>query len=133
MKFIIVGAYAIGTHLAKLLSRNNQDTVLIDSDEERLAAISSDYDLMTVLASASKIQTLKDAGVSGADLFIAVTPDENLNMNACMLAKAMGAKFSFGTNNFDPAPKDLTRWLDAITWLDLHGEDIWTPSCLAGK
>ena len=92
MKIIIVGAYAIGTHLAKLLSRNNQDTVLIDSDEERLAAISSDYDLMTVLASASKIQTLKDAGVSGADLFIAVTPDENLNMNACMLAKAMGAK-----------------------------------------
>ena len=49
------------------------------------------------------------------------------------LAKAMGAKFSFGTNNFDPAPKDLTRWLDAIMWLDLHGEDIWTPSCLAGK
>ena len=92
MKIIIVGAYAIGTHLAKLLSRNNQDTVLIDSDEERLAAISSDYDLMTVLASSSKIQTLKDAGVNGADLFIAVTPDENLNMNACMLAKAMGAK-----------------------------------------
>ena len=46
------------------------------------------------------------------------------------LAKAMGAKFSFGTNNFDPVPKDLTRWLDAITWLDLHGEDIWTPACL---
>ena len=46
------------------------------------------------------------------------------------LAKSMGAKFSFGTNNFDPAPKDLTRWLDAITWLDLHGDDIWSPACL---
>ncbi|MBR4653721.1 MAG: hypothetical protein IKO72_10215 [Kiritimatiellae bacterium] len=43
------------------------------------------------------------------------------------MAKAMGAKFSFGTNNFNPAPKDLTRWLDAIMWLDLHGEDIWKP------
>ena len=43
------------------------------------------------------------------------------------LAKKMGAKFSFGTNNFDDRPKDLTRWLDAIMWLDLHGEDIWTP------
>jgi len=92
MKIIIAGAYAIGTHLAQLLSRNNEDTVLIDSDEDRLASISSDYDLMTVQASASRIQTLKDAGVSGADLFIAVTPDENLNMNACMLAKALGAK-----------------------------------------
>ena len=46
------------------------------------------------------------------------------------LAREMGAKFSFGTNNFDPRPKDLTRWLEAITWLDLHGEDIWTPACL---
>ena len=46
------------------------------------------------------------------------------------LAKEMGAKFSFGTNNFDPAPKDLTRWLDAITWLDLKGGDIWSPACL---
>lgn len=46
------------------------------------------------------------------------------------LAKEMGAKFSFGTNNYDAAPKDLTRWLEAIMWLDLHGSDIWTPECL---
>ena len=46
------------------------------------------------------------------------------------LAKEMGAKFSFGTNNFDPTPKDLSRWLEAITWLDLKGSDIWTPECL---
>jgi trk system potassium uptake protein TrkA len=92
VKIIIVGAYAIGTHLAKLLSRNDHDTVLIDSDLERLSNISTDYDLMTIQASPSRIQTLKDAGVATADLFIAVTPDENLNMNACMLAKALGAK-----------------------------------------
>ena len=42
------------------------------------------------------------------------------------LAKAMGAKFSFGTNNFDPTPKDLSRWLEAIVELDLHAADIWT-------
>ena len=46
------------------------------------------------------------------------------------LAKEMGAKFSFGTNNFDPGPKDLSRWLEAITWLDLGPNDIWTPACL---
>ena len=40
----------------------------------------------------------------------------------------MGAKFSFGTNNFDPTPKDLSRWLEAITWLDLKASDIWMPS-----
>ena len=46
------------------------------------------------------------------------------------LAKQMGAKFSFGTNNFTSQPKDLTHWLDAITWLDLKADDIWTPRCL---
>ena len=92
MKIVIVGAYAIGTHLAKLLSRNDHDTVLIDSDFERLSNISSDYDLMTLLASNSRISTFKEAGVSHADLFIAVTPDEDFNMTSCMLAKALGAK-----------------------------------------
>ena len=43
------------------------------------------------------------------------------------LAKEMGAKFSFGTNNFDPGPKDLSRWLEAIVWLDLRPSDIWRP------
>ena len=51
------------------------------------------------------------------------------------LAKEMGAKFSFGTNNFDPGPKNLSKWLEAITWLDLSSSDIWTPSSMkrAGK
>ena len=46
------------------------------------------------------------------------------------LAKEMGARFSFGTNNFDPIPKDLSRWLETITWLDLKGSDVWTPADL---
>ena len=92
MKIIIAGAYAIGTHLAKLLSRNNHDTVLIDESEERLANISGDYDVMTVHSSPTSIKTLRDAGIKDADLFIATTPDENLNMNSCIMAKALGAK-----------------------------------------
>jgi len=44
------------------------------------------------------------------------------------LAKQMGAKFSFGTNNYDAAPKDLSRWLEVILWLDLKADDIWSPS-----
>lgn len=92
MKIVIAGAYAIGTHLAKLLSRNDQDIILIDEDEERLGNISSDYDLMTLHATPSSINTLRSAGIQDTDLYIAVTPDENMNMNSCILAKAMGAK-----------------------------------------
>lgn len=92
MKIIIAGALAIGTHLAKLLSRNNQDIVLIDESEERLANISNDYDLMTMHASPTSLKTLKEAGAGDADLYIAVTSDESKNMNSCVLAKALGAK-----------------------------------------
>ncbi len=92
MKIIIAGAYAIGTHLAKLLSRNDQDTVLIDEDAERLASISGDYDLMTVHASPTSIDALKDAGIADADLFIAVTLDESTNLISCVMAKQLGAK-----------------------------------------
>lgn len=92
MKIIISGAYAIGTHLAKLLSRNNQDTVLIDDDEERLLNVSSDYDLLTINDDPSSISTMEEADVKNADLYIAVTPDQSLNLNTCIMAKAMGAK-----------------------------------------
>ena len=47
MKIIIAGAYAIGTHLARLLSRSNEEITLIDESEERLASIGSDYDQST--------------------------------------------------------------------------------------
>lgn len=91
MKVIIVGAGAIGAHLANLFSQIKQDIVIIDDDEEKLERIQSEADLMTIHASSSiPIKTLKDAGVKNADLFIAVTRDENLNLNLCVLAKSMG-------------------------------------------
>lgn len=92
MKIIIAGAGAVGTHLAKLLSGERQDIILMDDDEDRLSKLDSNFDLMTVNASPSSIAGLKDSGVAGADLFVAVTPDESQNMTACMLATNLGAK-----------------------------------------
>jgi len=92
MKIIIAGAGAVGTHLAKLLSREKQDIILIDDDEEKLSTLGSNFDLMTVCASPSSISGLKEVGASEADLFIAVTPDESRNMTACMIASNLGAK-----------------------------------------
>lgn len=115
MKIIIAGAYAIGTHLAKLLSRNNQDTVLIDEDEERLNNISSDYDLMTIHATPSSVQTLKSADIQNADLYIGVTPDENMNMNSCILAKALGAKRTVAKiNNYEFMDAQLKSFFEKL-------------------
>lgn len=92
MRIIIAGAYAIGSYLAKLLSRNKQEVILMDRDEEKLGKLASDYDLLTMNASATSIRSLKEARVGDADLFIAVTPEESFNMTACTLAKALGAR-----------------------------------------
>ena len=92
MKIIIAGAGAVGTHLAKLLSGEKQDIILMDEDENRLNALGGNLDLMTVNLSPTSISGLKEAGVSGADLFIGVMPDESRNMTACMLASNLGAK-----------------------------------------
>ena len=92
MKIIIAGAGNVGTHLAKLLSREKQDIILMDDDEEKLSALSNNFDLMTVTASPSSISGLKEVGVKEADLFVAVTPDESRNMTACMLAHNLGAQ-----------------------------------------
>ena len=92
MKIIIGGAGAVGTHLAELLSSEKQDIILMDEDESKLSKMDSNFDLMTVCASPTSIQALKNAGVGDADLFIAVTPEESRNMTACMIATNLGAK-----------------------------------------
>lgn len=76
MKIIIGGAGAVGTHLSKLLSKDHQDCVLIDDNIDRLTGLESRYDIMTLHGSPNSIQTLKEAGVEHADLFVGVTPDE---------------------------------------------------------
>ena len=92
MKIIIAGAYAIGTHLARLLSRSNEEITLIDESEERLASIGSDCDLLTMVGKPTSLRVLRDAGTADADLFIAVTPLESTNITASILAKNLGAK-----------------------------------------
>ena len=107
MKIVIAGAGAVGTHLSKLLSREHQDCVLIDDDEERLGGL-SEYDIMTYQASPTSIQALKDSGAAHADLFVGVTPEESTNLNACILAHALGAKKTVARiDNYEYLSPDL--------------------------
>ena len=92
MKIVIAGACDIGIYLATLLSHSHENITLIDEDEERLGRMDAEADLMTLQASPSSIKTLKEANAGDADLFIAVTADQHLNLNICMIAKALGAK-----------------------------------------
>lgn len=92
MKIIIAGAGAVGTHLSTLLSKEQQEIILIDDNEERLSKVDPYLDLMSVHGSPTSISVLKDAGVKDADLFIGVTPDESRNITSCIIARSLGAK-----------------------------------------
>ncbi|MCQ2258182.1 MAG: Trk system potassium transporter TrkA [Bacteroidaceae bacterium] len=92
MKIIIAGAGAVGTHLARLLSKDDQDVILIDADENKLFHVGNELDIKTLVQRPTSISGLKDAGINKADLFIAVTPHESENLACAVLAKQLGAK-----------------------------------------
>jgi len=92
MKIVIAGAGEVGSHLAKLLSAEEQDIMLIDSNAERLATLDANYNLMTVEGNPTSFATLREARVGSCDLFIAVTPYESNNIVACSIAKNLGAQ-----------------------------------------
>jgi len=91
-RIIIAGAGEVGKYLAKMLSKENHNITVVDTDNERLAAIGSQYDLLTVLGSGSSFATLEEAKTKGVDLFIAVTHSEEVNLISAVLAKRLGAK-----------------------------------------
>lgn len=94
MKIVIAGAGEVGTHLAKLLSKENQDITVIDESLEKTEAIVSagNYDLLTLNVPPTSIMGMREAGVQHADLYIAVTPNETCNITCAMLAHTLGAK-----------------------------------------
>ena len=91
MRIVIAGAGEVGTHLAKMLSFEEQDIIVIDNDEKKLYNLDN-YNLMTVRGSAVSLDVLKNVQVGMADIFIAVTPQETINVIACSMAKSMGCK-----------------------------------------
>jgi trk system potassium uptake protein TrkA len=92
MRIVIAGAGEVGTHLAKLLSREDMEISLLDEFQDRLGDLSANYDILTKVGNPTSIRDLKDIGVKGCDLFISVTPHETENMTACLIANSLGAK-----------------------------------------
>ena len=129
MKIIIAGAGEVGTHLAKMLSRVNHDIVLIDEDVEKLQQIANQVDLLAIPGYANSFKDLKDAGVPGADLFIAVTPYEDRNIVACIIAKDLGAKRTVARVNNGEFISEKNR--DRITRFGI--DEIIYPENLAAK
>jgi trk system potassium uptake protein TrkA len=86
MKVIIIGAGEVGYHIADILSREMVDIVIIDKNEERLHDISEALDIQTLVGSGSSPEVLGRADMANADMVVAVTDSDEINMIACLLA-----------------------------------------------
>lgn len=92
MRIIIIGGGEVGLHLAKIFSKEHHDVVLIEPNKEKLSRIEEAVDLLAIEGSGSSVRTLVKAGIERADLLIAVSASDEVNIVACMLADKFGVK-----------------------------------------
>jgi trk system potassium uptake protein TrkA len=89
MKIIILGAGQVGLSMAEILSRENNDITLVDSDPAQLEGLQDRLDIRTISGSASHPNVLEQAGGLDADLLLAVTNHDEVNMAACQIAYSL--------------------------------------------
>ncbi len=92
MRIIIAGMGDVGYQLAKKLSSENNDIIALDVDKERLTYTDQMADILTIQGSSTSIRTLQLAGIEKADLLVAVTSSEEVNITTAILGKKLGAK-----------------------------------------
>ena len=129
MKVVIAGAGEVGTHLARMLTNENHDIVLLDDSPDKLSKISNDVDLLTIPGSAHSFQDLKQTGLAKADLFIAVTPFEERNVLACSMASYLGVGRTIARINNSEYLQE--RYRAKLNNLGIH--ELIYPESLAAK
>ncbi len=92
MRIIIAGAGEVGSHLAKMLSSELHDIVIIDNNEDIVKGMNANLDILTIKGSATSFEVLKEANIKKADLLIAVAHSEETNISCAIIGKKLGAK-----------------------------------------
>lgn len=94
MRVLVVGAGEVGFHLARRLSEENQDVVLIEADPERADFAGQQLDVLTVVGNGASLSVLDGAGVRNARMLLAVTSRDEVNLIACLAAKKLGVQYT---------------------------------------
>ena len=118
MKIIIIGDGKVGYHLAENLSKENSDVVIIDKNSDALKKASEHLDVMCIKGSGVSTKILLEAGIREADVLIAATSSDEMNMVCCLTAKKMGAKHTIARIR-DPEYADELSQLKADLDLDM--------------
>ena len=128
MRIVIAGAGEVGTHLAKMLSNEEQDIIVMDVDNKKLEPLEN-YNLLTYQGSAISFSDLNAIKTGNCDLFIAVTKSEARNILACSMAKRLGARKTVARIDNDEFFN--TSWHEHFTTLGI--DHLIYPEMLAAK
>ena len=102
MKIVIIGAGEVGFHIASRLALESKDVVVVDYSAEALQRLTDSVDVQTVIGSGSSPSILESAGIREAEIMLAVTDSDEVNLVACLVADTLA-----------PATKKLARLRDA--------------------
>ena len=94
MNIVVVGCGKVGFSLAEQLVQEEHDVTIVDSDEETLHRAGDQLDVMTVRGNGVSAATLREAGAMAADLLVAATNADEVNMVCCLTAKDLGTKYT---------------------------------------
>jgi len=86
LKIIIVGGGEVGFHLGKILSMENHDVILIEHDTQKSKILQEQLDVMVINGNGASIRVLRDVGIGDADVFVAVSDNDCVNIVACTIA-----------------------------------------------
>ena len=128
MRIVIAGAGEVGTHLAKMLSYEEQDIIVMDVDNKKLEPLEN-YNLLTHQGSAISFSDLNAIKTGVCDLFIAVTKSEARNILSCSMAKRLGARKTVARIDNDEFFND--KWREHFTTLGI--DHLIYPEMLAAK
>ena len=109
MRIVVLGAGTVGTWIADLLCQHRHSVTVIDNSSENTQRINEELDVKGVTGSASESSILFQAGVLGADICLAVTGSDEVNLVAASMAKAMGARRSIA-RAFGPIFRDRSTF-----------------------
>jgi trk system potassium uptake protein TrkA len=109
MRVLTLGAGTVGRWVADMLCRRGHSVTVVDTDPEHVRRINSELDVRAIVGSASRSTVLFQADVCAADMCLAVTGDDEVNIVAASMAKALGARRSMA-RVYAPVFRDLSTF-----------------------
>jgi trk system potassium uptake protein TrkA len=125
MRVIILGAGQVGSNLARKMAQENHDVVIIDTQAEKIQVLQEQLDILGLIGDGVSLPVLLQAGIDAADLFVAVTRNDSINILACVLAREFGVKRKVARirdNTYSAYPDKLDLAALGIDFI-IHPED----------